>query len=286
MRSFGNAWLMKRAERIEQYGAELTAKPFRFADVTLRAVRQERRTLYDYGFERHYSPEFLYRNAEINFDFRYAYGEKFAQSYGARYSLGTRYPVLILRLTKGYFEANEAREYEKIQLLLTKTFRSKRIGVTRVSLEGGLLTGQVPYGLLFGTRAQSGDAGRFVYQYNAFQTQGLYEFAASQFLHAHIEHNFGKLLFRRKNFEPEPALAFNAGYGVLNNADAHRGIAVSGYDKIYYEGGVLIYNILKINYLNIGRLGFGVGAFYRMGHYKFAKPEDNLNYKVLLNFSF
>jgi hypothetical protein len=287
MRTFGNLWLIAKADKTESYGSEISLKPFRFADFILAGTHEKRECLYDYGYQTDIRPSFRFENSEIKAHFRYAYGEKFAQSYGARYSLGTNAPVIIFSFSKGFagFEGSDF-DYEKYQFQISKIFRSRILGTTSFSCEAGILSGNVPYSLLFGARALTGVNARFVYQYNAFQTMGIYEFASEKYVHLHLEHSFGKLLFRKKNFEPEPALAFNVGYGEMNQAEKHRGTAFSAYDKIYYECGFLMYNLLKMNYLNIAKLGFGGGVFYRMGDYAFPKPEDNLNYKVLMRFSF
>ena len=48
----------------------------------------------------------------------------------------------------------------------------------------------------------------------------------------------------------------------------------------YYESGLIIDNILRVNILNLFYFGLGAGAFYRYGYYSFEKPIDNAAFKA------
>ena len=51
------------------------------------------------------------------------------------------------------------------------------------------------------------------------------------------------------------------------------------------ETGLQVDNIIKMNYLNVGYLGFGAGVFYRYGDYAYDKTDDNIAFKFTVSFS-
>jgi hypothetical protein len=45
-------------------------------------------------------------------------------------------------------------------------------------------------------------------------------------------------------------------------------------------------NILKIKIKGFFYLGAGLGAYYRIGHYRYDAPKDNLAFKIQMGMSF
>ena len=56
-------------------------------------------------------------------------------------------------------------------------------------------------------------------------------------------------------------------------------------DKGYYESGLVIHNILRMNTFNIGYFGVGVGAFYRYGPYQYPIERANWAFKLAMMYS-
>lgn len=77
----------------------------------------------------------------------------------------------------------------------------------------------------------------------------------------------------------------NSGWGGLRNASDHA-IDFKTPDKIYLESGLIINNIIKIKYLNMFYINFGIGGFYRYGSYGLANSSDNLALKLAMSVSF
>ena len=76
-------------------------------------------------------------------------------------------------------------------------------------------------------------------------------------------------------------LATNIGVGSLNNKQNHGGITFKTLEKGFYESGVLVNNLIKLNFTT-----FGVAAYYRYGPYHFDKQSDNFTVKMSLGYSF
>ena len=56
-------------------------------------------------------------------------------------------------------------------------------------------------------------------------------------------------------------------------------------EKGLFESGIMIDQILRINYVNIAYLGIGGGIFYRYGPNRLPTQKENLAFKVSINFS-
>jgi hypothetical protein len=112
-----------------------------------------------------------------------------------------------------------------------------------------------------------------------------YEFLSDKYVRAFYSHNFGALLFKTKVFSPEFLVAYNAGWGNLDNA-LHHTIDFNTENHIYQEAGLVIHNILRFKYLNMIYIRLGVGGFLRHGYYQQDTFKDNLALKLALSISF
>lgn len=142
----------------------------------------------------------------------------------------------------------------------------------------------MPYGLLF-TGEGSGDKSFPVNIKNTFQTMKPYEFLSDRYVNLFFSHNFGSLLFHIKKFRPDITLNNNIGWGNLSNSNSQKLIEFKTKEKGYFESGMQFDNILKINYVNLGYLGFGTGIFYRYGYYSNFNFKDNLAFKITMTYS-
>ena len=108
------------------------------------------------------------------------------------------------------------------------------------------------------------------------------EFMSDRYLSLYFTHNFGSLLFKKGKFQPELAISTTLGFGSFKgDPDKHYNITYRTMELGYYESGLMIHNILDLNFFNIG-----LGAFYRYGPYSLAKTGDNFAYKFSINFPF
>ena len=97
-----------------------------------------------------------------------------------------------------------------------------------------------------------------------FQTMDFYEFLSDQFVHIFFRHEFGKLLFRTKWLQPAIAVEQNVGVGRLTS-NVPEGTSFKHLQDPYLEAGLVVDNIIRINYLNVAWIGLGVGGYYRYG---------------------
>jgi len=87
------------------------------------------------------------------------------------------------------------------------------------------------------------------------------EFAADRYACLFLSHDFGKLLYRSRYFNPQPELITNAGIGSLHHPENHLDLTAKSYEKGYFESGLIINNLL-----NLGITRLGIASFYRYGY--------------------
>ncbi|MBN1144109.1 MAG: carboxypeptidase-like regulatory domain-containing protein [Bacteroidales bacterium] len=217
---------------------------------------------------------------ETGLRLKYAYKETFMKSpRGNKFSMGTSFPVLYLNVARGLNWLNGGYTYWRTEAKITKNFRTKSFGETRVAVISGMVNGSVPYSRLY---AGMGSYRSFTLETEqSFGTMRFNEFLSDRFVSLHVKQNFGKLLFKpRGKFQPEMALVHNLGFGLLKEKDPHENIEFNTLEKGYFEGGLLINNLLKVQLFR-----YGLGVFYRYGPYAYAKTIDNFAFKLTLQFN-
>ena len=114
----------------------------------------------------------------------------------------------------------------------------------------------------------------------SFGTMRFNEFLSDQFAGLFIKQDFGKLLFKpRGKFQPEIALVHNMGIGKLGMTLHNKDIEYQTMEKGYFESGLLINNIFRLQIFR-----YGVGVLYRYGPYQFNKTIDNFAFKLSIQF--
>lgn len=240
---------------------------------------------YSYAFAGEGTPITNYVSSDITLNVRYAYKEKMVQSLNGRISMGTKYPVFTASYTKGIKGIYGSMfDFNKLELRLEQSVLFKSVGETKIRIEGGVVDKALPYGLLF-TGQGSFSKDQPVLIRNYFQTMTPYEFLSDKYANLFFSHNFGSLLFKTRVFKPAITIHHNMGWGMLSHKDKQQLIAFKTMDKGYYESGVQVDNVLRINYLNIAYLGLGAGVYYRYGYYSNIKSSDNLVFKLSLTFT-
>jgi len=289
--NFNRNSMTYRMDYIEQKEVSVNFRAFNYLTASVAYNESFRIPRYDYIFlpNRADSTQTSigFRSAEIRIKGRYAYKEQMVQAFGQMLSDGTKYPVLYFAYSKGLKGTSPFANYDynKVSLGIEKSFLIKNVGKTKVLLEGGYLEGNVPYSYLFnGNGSNNNDS--YLYVENTFQTMGLYEFVSDRYVNLFFSHDFGSLLFKRPKFQPQLVLFTNVGFGSLAHPEQHRNLELKTMEKGYYESGLLINNLIKVNYYNIVYLGLGGGAFMRYGPYAEAEPDKNVAYKLSLVITF
>jgi hypothetical protein len=289
--NFNRNSMTYRMDFIEQKELSLNFRTFDYLTLNLAYNENFRIPRFDYVFlpdrSDSTSTSIGFKSSEIRVKGRYAYKERFIQSFGQMLSDGTKYPVLYFAYTQGIkgLRGFGDYDYRKFSVGIEKTFLIKNLGKTKFLAEAGCLDGNVPYSYMFNGNG-SDSKGNYLYVDNTFQTMGLYEFLNDRYVNLFLSHDFGSLLFKRPKFQPQLVLFTNIGFGTLTYPKQHLNLNFKTMEKGFYESGLLVNNLLRINYYNIAYLGIGGGVFMRYGPYSQPQTESNLAYKFSLVITF
>lgn len=218
---------------------------------------------------------------KIKAGFKFAYGEKFIQTAENQASLGTKFPVFWAQFTasrNGFL--NGGFDYNRIDFKLLYSVYTRFMGNTNFMLIGGAIDQPAPYSEMINGMGSSNNTFT-IYASPGFTTMQADEFINDHFAALFITHNFGKLLFRSPYFEPELAIAFNAGAGSLKETWHHRYADFKTMERGYFEGGLLVNNLIKSSFS-----GLGLAVFSRAGAYSYPKFAKNLVIRLTMNYTF
>jgi hypothetical protein len=130
---------------------------------------------------------------EAGIRIRYAYLERFLESTFNRISLGSVYPIVDLRLTRGISGIGKSGyNYSRASVSVSDYANVAPLGNIYYNVFGGRTYGKLPYMLL------DVAPGNEIYYYNrsAFNLMNRYEYVHDRYAGIFFEHNFGAGVFR------------------------------------------------------------------------------------------
>ena len=132
-------------------------------------------------------------NTEAEFSLRFAYKEKYLDGKYKRISLGSKYPILNLRIGVAIKDVwNSDYSYQRIRFTLSDHAPLPHLGNVYYSLFAGKYFGTLPYPLL---EIVPGNEYHY-YNAHAFEMMNKYEFIADEYAGFIFEHNFGSGIFK------------------------------------------------------------------------------------------
>ena len=267
-------------DRCREEKLMVSFQPIPSLKISTGVILNQVNPLYDYRFQE--MELTAYRADEFQFQCRFAPGTENFQWGNHPLEISAGNPVITINFSQGTNQIHpESFRYQKAEASIDYRLYHPMTGQTNFRLAGGYAIGNLPYSSLF-TGQGSRDREIPLVISNYFQTIRPYEFLSDRYLHLFFTHNFGSLLFRSKNFRPQPVLMHNAGIGSLRNRGVHS-LSFRTMEKIMLESGLQLQNIIRFNYLDSFYFGFGAGVFCRYGSYAEEDLKSNLVYK--LNFS-
>ncbi|MBL7922574.1 MAG: carboxypeptidase-like regulatory domain-containing protein [Bacteroidia bacterium] len=256
---------------------------------TLFANEQETEMYRDLGFlyPRTEEADLIIRRftlQQAGITLRWAPGEQLAVAGQREVSMGGKWPVFYFRYAlERIDELDRLKQYERVDAMVEKTFRSTLYGDFILRALGGYVPEALPLSLYYnarGTNTINYDRKRYIgiAAPNTFETMRTNEFMHSAFLAVHVRHQFRDLLFRSKNFRPQLSIVSNMLWGRLTKPEQqlHTGRVAS---RGYFESGLCIDRLL-----HSGFSGFGLAVFYRYGAYALEKKSDNIVVKLSVSF--
>lgn len=189
---------------------------------------------------------------EVNLRLRFAYKEKFLHGNYLRFSLGSKYPIVDLRLAMGIKNLfNSDYDYQRVSLTVADNWRIPPFGQLYVNVFTGKYFGVLPYPLL------EQHPGNEFYYYNkySFNMMNQYEFISDEYIGANLEHSLGggflKYIPLIKKLKFRQFWTAKGVIGTLSDANKaynfNKGFTFRSLDgNPYIEVGTGIENILKV----------------------------------------
>ncbi len=192
--------------------------------------------------------------AELSLRLRYSYLEKFIEGTFNRVSLGSDYPTIEARLSRGISGVfKSSYSYTKVSASIADYEKIAPFGTIYYSVFGGRTYGTLPYMLL------DIPPGNEIHYYNkyAFNLMNRYEFLHDQYAGAIFQHNIGSGIFRYipliKKLKLRQFYSARALWGTLSEANSRLNMPPgSSYTfeslngRTYLEVGTGVDNILKL----------------------------------------
>lgn len=275
--------MVVRMDHTRCYQANVSSRMLKYMTLGIGMSAYNRNPLYDYDYRVQSTENITITSSDFSFTeasltMRYAYGEKFMKNATSTISMGTHFPIIQFAFSHGFNDFLQGQyEYNRYDLKISKSQFFKYLGTTSFMLMAGLIDRDIPYVNLY--NARSSYRPFTFYSPASFATMRMDEFTADRYASLFISHNFGKLLFRSKHFNPEPELATNLGIGSLSHPENHLKDGIRGYEKGYFESGVIINKLLRLGITDIG-----FAWFYRYGPYALPFPKDNMAWKIAFHF--
>jgi hypothetical protein len=220
---------------------------------------------------------------ELKTGLRYAYGEQTVSFMDVEIPEPTKYPIFYANFTIGQWLDADVT-YQRLVVGLEQNVSLHRFGSFEYNIEAGIINGDVPWTKLFVSRGL-GIGFQPIIIKKTFQTMQPNEFVSDQFVHLFFTYHIGTLTKSNEFFQPKLSIIHNQAWGNLANPENHSQ-SFKTLEKGFFESGLEVNNFYRKNYLNIGYLGIGAGAYFRHGAYQFEDLEANLSYRLLFTFDF
>lgn len=284
---------------VERYEFQLETHAVRDFQTVFFVNHQIRNINSDYRFSQLQRDENGILGSEFNLteagiNIRYVFREKFVEMFGVKTPVSYQYPVIHLKLTRGFDEELDGSfEYNRVDLKVQKLFKLKNLGVSSLRFSSGYIDRAIPITAMF--RAKGIRDSDLLYAADfSFQTARPNEFFHDRYMSFFFKHSFKNLLFKTKFFKPELALVTNIGWGTMRDKNQHENIQFSTMDKGFFESGIQLDRLFgfvdyALEEADIGKLGFsnfGIGVYYRYGKHELKSTEDNIRLKATYTFSF
>jgi hypothetical protein len=275
-------FVIQRMDLINGWNAGLRVNPIRGWHFEAEFRYQDEESKHGYSFVPENTTDSLTtaQYAEVRVGFRFAPFEK-KMRLGAREIIQNKGAVILWgTVTKGFTGIlSSDYDYWKADLKLQGKFRIRKLGMEFWQLNVGWISNATPYLKMYTPKANYEELSLF--SPNSFETVRPNEFLNDLIIGVHHRHNFGSVKTPIKWIQPEFVWANSFGIGWLQEPERHAGLVIQDMSMGYYETGLVIQDLIKVNLV-----GIGGGVFYRYGPYAFSDQIDNLAFKLSLNIGF
>lgn len=275
-KNYLNTYLLQKVDEVKSSSLGIKKK-FDYWTWELIARRQKIDPRYTYALVNGGEAHNTFSAQELALNFRYAFAERTAPYFGRYYPVTSKYPIWYGKVTTGALTSGSANvPYTQVISAIVWHKHIDRIGYEHFLVEGGLSrsSGNLPLSKLFagnGYRYDQGSAtAASLYTFGGFMTMFPYEYYSDRFFSLVFRHDFDWKLYKvqiphsKLSSAPFIGLQYNMLYGTLRHPEAQQLTTFSVPDNAYHEAGLLLNNILRINYLNLYYFTLNTGYYYHI----------------------
>lgn len=271
----------RRMDYTEEWVAAFSTRIGKDLSAQLALRQQDVRPGYTYAF----GPpsdrsDTIFHFQEATAYLRFARGEKLRNLLGTRFDAFQPWPALEIGYTRGWGQYH----YHRLAVALYQSVLVRRLGRADWRIEAGLVTPEVPFAKLFSLNQTGGGFGTVAVR-NTFQTLPDTLFMADRFVNVFYAQEIGHILYRTKYSAPFLTLLQNMGWSRLDRPELHGGLGFLSLKKPFYESGLRLDNLIRLNYVNFAHLGMGGAVFYRWGALHSAQWQKNTSWRLTFRMS-
>jgi hypothetical protein len=258
-------WILARVDKIHEY-ALTTHMQKGYWEIEVKGMAQKLDALYDNTFDYHGVNLRSFDRVEASVGLRYAYGEIRTPLFGYYVPVGSKYPIFYLRGAAGRVKADGySNDYLRVLGGISYSKRLNRWGRDDLRLEAGLLhsLNDKPFSpsFLMASKGFRTDGTNW-YAWGGFITMRPYDFYNDGYVSFLYKHDFDKYFWRLKFSKPYPSVAHNMMYGRLRNFTKAANAGIESPVSGYHESGILLNQLLQMNFFNAAYIYLNVGGFY------------------------
>ena len=216
---------------------------------------------------------------ELQVNMNLSFNQKYVIYSVTRKSLGTKYPILLVRYTKGLQGIfNGDYKYQKLVAGISYVLHINPIGRTNLNVESGKIWGNVPYLEMFLPPGNE----TYVYDRASYNLMNYYEFVSDEYIAVTAEHHFEGLFLNRiplmRKLKWREVATYRCLVGSVNPVNEQTVLFPANMygltNRPYSETGVGIENIFNIIRVDaLWRLSYlshpNVSKFALMGSFEF-----------------
>lgn len=280
-------WLLVQVDKIEEYKATAHGR-FGYWEFDIAGKQQKLQPQYFYNFNELGTKAGEYDVKEASLNIRYAYKEKRTPVYGYYLPAGTKFPILYLQLASGQLASGSyTTNYTRILAALDYKVHINRWGQDNIRLLGGMIQGEndnaLPRSLLLAGNGYRFNSEYQLYAWGGFMTMLPFSYFSNQFASVFYRHDFDRYFYNHKYSKPSLSIAHNLTYGSLSSKSAAADAGITAPSSGYHESGLIVNNIIRLNYLNIAYFNLNLGGFYNWANTSF---DWNKNGRFVIGASF
>ncbi len=284
--------LAERMDKMHKLEVFTKVRPIRNHQLYLFASRIQYQPAYDYTFVRNLEDlqnienQHFYQFFEIGAKWHYARGQNYTRRLGQRILLTYDVPVFNVNVTQGLSAFGGDYSYTRIEGQAEYKYKFRYAGTTQAIIKTGVLFGDVPYMRQMHAPSTTSRFPAWVKGY--LQTADLYQFLTDRYVGVFLSHYFGHLLYKSKSktFQPELSFHHNMFWGDMSSPTFQLGFDFQVPKDIFWESGILVDKLYRIEMANIGYFNYGIGIFAKYGHYAEQDWRSNFAYKMSFGFEF